>query len=286
MKRRIVMYGIVVLVLGGALFMFIASAGSPFRVLPFIDKIPFLEEAARDVITSVPLRFPGLYSDAHLTEFGVITETNKRRSEAGLSPLSESSLLNQAAEKKLQDMFSGQYFEHMSPSGRGPKDLAEDVGYSYVVIGENLALGNFKDDNMLLEAWMASPGHRENILNSRYRDIGIAVGKGMFQGKSTWLAVQEFGKPSSVCPELAVSLKTKIDSERKRIEELSAEISAARKELDSQNPQTGQEIESYNERVRAYNALIATYTATSNQLKKYIESYNAQVRAYNTCVES
>ena len=54
---------------------------------------------------------------------------------------------------------------------------------------------------------MASPGHRANILNSRFIDIGVAVKEGEYQGKETWLAVQEFGEPLSDCPSPSTDLR-------------------------------------------------------------------------------
>src|SRR6185369_15716694 len=119
---------------------------------------------------------------------------------SGLPALKENALLDKAAKKKLDDMFAQQYFEHINPQGKGPSDLAKSVGYDYIAIGENLALGNFKNDAELVQAWMDSPGHRANILNKQYTEIGVAVGQGTYEGKKTWLAVQEFGRPTSSCP--------------------------------------------------------------------------------------
>ena len=118
-----------------------------------------------------------------LSQNDVIDLTNKARATYGSLPaLKENSKLDFSAEKKLQDMFMKQYFEHVSPSGIGVGDLANQISYEYIVIGENLALGNFKDDQALVDAWMASPAHRANILNKHYTEIGVAVGKGTFEG--------------------------------------------------------------------------------------------------------
>jgi len=107
-----------------------------------------------------------------LTVKGVIDNTNKQRALNGDLPvLKENFKLNFSAEKKLQDMFVKQYFEHNSPEGIGVGDLGLQAGYEYIIIGENLALGNFKDDASLVDAWMASPGHRANILNKKYTEI-------------------------------------------------------------------------------------------------------------------
>ena len=96
-------------------------------------------------------------------------------------------------------MFEKEYFEHKSPSGIGASDIAHDVGYEFILVGENIALGNFDGDEALVQAWMDSPGHRANILNKRYTEIGIAAEKGLYQGKMMWLAVQIFARPMSLC---------------------------------------------------------------------------------------
>ena len=68
--------------------------------------------------------------------------------------------------------------------------------YPYLAAGENLALGDFKNANELVAAWMASPGHRANILNGVYRDIGVATGFDAFEGRKTIIVVQIFGATS------------------------------------------------------------------------------------------
>jgi uncharacterized protein YkwD len=92
-------------------------------------------------------------------------------------------------------MFENQYFAHESPTGEKVSDLAKKFGYDFLLIGENLAMGNFSSDEDLVLAWMESPGHRENILNEKYQEIGVAVKKGIFEGKEVWIAVQHFGLP-------------------------------------------------------------------------------------------
>ena len=63
-----------------------------------------------------------------------------------------------------------------------------------------------------MTAWMNSPGHRANILNPHFQEIGVAVGKGMYEGHETWIAVQSFGMPLSACPASDANLKIKIDA--------------------------------------------------------------------------
>jgi len=118
---------------------------------------------------------------------------NKERMDAGLKPLKINDKLNQAAQQKAQDMINNDYFAHTSPSGTTPWYWFDRVGYKYVAAGENLAK-DFTDSKYLHQAWMKSLSHRNNILNSKYQEIGIAVIEGKINGKDTVLAVQLFGK--------------------------------------------------------------------------------------------
>lgn len=135
-----------------------------------------IENIRTEIFTPGGLRAKFEVPNARLTAAGIIEQTNAQRGDFGQSALKENEQLNQAALAKVKDMFAGQYFEHISPLGKGPADLAKAAGYLYVSIGENLALGNYKDDAALVEAWMNSPGHRANILDPRFTEIGIGVG--------------------------------------------------------------------------------------------------------------
>lgn len=133
--------------------------------------------------------------------------TNQKRQEQGLSPLSLNAQLSQAAAQKAVDMFSKNYWAHNSPEGKTPWDFIVASGYSYTVAGENLAK-NFSDSRGVVDAWMASPTHRDNMLKTSYQDIGFAVVNGVLNGEETTLVVQMFGtgvaKPVSVAAPQAV----------------------------------------------------------------------------------
>ncbi len=222
-----------------------------------------------------------------LTDAGVISLTNQNRQQNGdLPPLRENQTLDQEASAKLADMFKQQYFEHINPQGRGPADLAKTYGYAYVSIGENLALGNFNGDRDLLTAWMNSPGHRANILNSRYKQIGAAVGKGLYKGQSVWMAAQEFGEPASACPSVDTDLKSQIGSLRPQVDQMQAQLSGDKSQMDSQNPQSQSQYDAYNAEVANYNSLVAIYNNKVDQLKLITAQYDAEVSAYNACLKS
>lgn len=122
----------------------------------------------------------------------LIDQTNASRREAGLPALSPNSLLSQSARLKGEDMLKNGYFAHTSPSGITPWKWFDQAGYNYVYAGENLAI-DFSIGEDVHNAWMASAGHRQNILSTRYRDIGIAVVSGEFNGRTTTIVVQHFG---------------------------------------------------------------------------------------------
>lgn len=119
--------------------------------------------------------------------------TNIQRSHAGLSVLQLDSQLSQAAEAKAQDMFAKDYWAHFAPDGTSPWDFIHAAGYNYVYAGENLARG-FTTAQDTINAWMASPEHRANMLSSHYTDVGFAVERGRLPGDAdTILVVQMFG---------------------------------------------------------------------------------------------
>lgn len=252
-----------------------------FNSLPKIEQLiqDKVEEVRKEVNTPPPLRSKQDSPQAFLTVSGVIKFTNIQRQNYNLPPLSENSLLNQSAQKKVEDMFNKQYFEHISPDGRDVSDLAEDVGYEFIVIGENLALGNFLNDQVLVQAWMDSEGHRENILNSKYTEIGVAVLKGTYQGKTTWLAVQHFGKPLSDCPKPDQSLEQKLEEDKNRLEEMAKDLEARKQELERMRRRDPE----YNQKVEEYNKLVEEYNSLLSETKGLTEDYNQQVRNFNIC---
>jgi len=221
-------------------------------------------------------------STINLSVADTIMFTNKARLNNGNLPaLIENSKLNVSAQMKLNDMFARQYFEHESPSGKGASDLADEVSYEYIIIGENLALGNFKNDEALVAAWMASPGHRANILNTKYTQIGVAVGKGTFEGRETWMAVQHFGLPKSACPALDEVLHGVIQANQERIKTMDADLTLRRARIDSGAVYEGK---SKNEQIEEYNKLVEIYNLLISETKIKIAEYNTGVNAFNSCI--
>ncbi len=133
---------------------------------------------------------------SNITISDLVSDTNKQRQIANLKPLALSDKLNQAAFLKAKDMFNNQYWAHTSPAGVTPWKWLTDVGYDYGAAGENLAK-NFNDADSTVAAWMASPTHRANILNSQYSQVGFAVADGVLSGQNTTLVVAYYGLPAS-----------------------------------------------------------------------------------------
>lgn len=248
-----------------------------------------LEEAAADLQEVVqhadtpPLRRPDAETGSTLTVAGTIQWTNVQRSEQGLPALTENAKLRAAAEKKVSDMFAQQYFEHVNPQGRDVSDLVDDAGYDYVMVGENLALGNFEGNQGLVQAWMDSPGHRANILHSKYTEIGVAVKQGTFEGRKTWLAVQTFAKPRANCPLIDASLKANVEANKKEVKELEAELQNQQQDLQATSPKRGP---AYRAKVEEYNVLVEEYNNLVAETQNLVSAYNAQVQAYNACAQN
>ena len=216
----------------------------------------------------------GLGGSYTLTRTGVIQQTNlQRQGNGNLPPLAENSTLDDIAQIRLDDMFAKQYFAHVSPASSSAITVAQAIGYQYIALGENLALGNFNGDQDVVTAWMNSPGHRANILNGTYTQIGVAVGEGNFQGNDVWIAVQVFGKPTSDCPLPETSLKDQIDAEEQEAGAMQAQVASEQSQLDQSN---SAQVASYNQLVDQYDNLLA-------QIKSDIAEYNDQIAAYNQC---
>jgi uncharacterized protein YkwD len=117
-------------------------------------------------------------SHAGLDPRRIVELTNASRRAEGVAPLRVDEQLTAAARAKLFDMLKGDYFAHRSPDGRQPWAFMQAAGYRFLAAAENLAKGY--DSEIELQAdWMRSRGHRANILNPRFTEIGIADAQGI-----------------------------------------------------------------------------------------------------------
>jgi hypothetical protein len=188
----------------------------------------FLEQT---VAVTPPLREALTGREGILTARGIIAATNKERARYGLLPLQENQSLSAAARRKIADMFARQYFSHENPEGKYIDTLVSAEGYSFLRVGENLALGFFPSDERLVAAWMKSPEHRKNILERGYREMGAAAAPGTMEGKRVWLAVQVFALPTSACPQVDKEALATLHSRASQLSVLEKELEKERPEL-------------------------------------------------------
>jgi len=212
-----------------------------------------------------------------LSNSGIFNLTNKERANNNLTLFILSNKLNEAAESKIDDMVKHQYFDHISPLGMGVDDLASSVNYEFIAVGENLAMGDFIDDKELVIGWMNSPGHRKNILNPGYIEIGVSARKVFIMGRETWLAVQIFGLPSSACPLINEEIISEINYKEKELNFIKNRIEFLKKEIEAIIPPVNKKIKEYNDLINQHNQII-------KELKDLTDKYNNQVNLRNQCI--
>ena len=261
-----------------------------------LNKSTTLLEIKKEIKIANPLRGPINVAPKLLSVDEVLVWTNSHRVQNNnLPPLIFNEKLASAARLKAVDMFNLQYFAHYSPSDVGPGDLANQVNYEFIAFGENLALGNFEDSKTLVQAWMDSPGHRANILNNRFTEIGVAVLKSIYEGDEVWMAVQEFGKPLSDCPSIDNDLNNQIKNNDAELGRLKEELNQKKQAIDEWEEQRKEEEnrgfnrgrvnqEEYMSRVDEYNRLVNIYNDLAQSMKEMIDRYNQQIVTFNQCI--
>src|SRR3989344_238117 len=152
-----------------------------------------------------------------ISESELLELVNKERGQNGRAPLTLNPQLSDAARRKAADMLEKNYWAHFAPDGStSPWVFIRAAGYNYVNAGENLARG-FADSSSTVNAWMSSETHRDNILASKYNDIGFAIVPGTLTGEETVLIVEMFGSttfqavasaPPAVEPEISPPLSS------------------------------------------------------------------------------
>jgi uncharacterized protein YkwD len=215
-----------------------------------------------------------------LTVAGVIARTNSERVRLEASPLVESKALDASAKVKAEDILARQYFEHVAPDGRSVSDLVADEEYAYIKIGENLALGNFADDADVVTAWMNSPGHKANIVDAQFTEIGVGIASGTYKGRFVYVAVQHFGRPRSVCPLVETKLKLDVEAGQAKLADDAVRLQEQKAAIDRGQKEGKEEREA----IEAYNRGVDAYQAEYLRVEALRIEYNAEVNAFNTCV--
>ncbi|MFF6781092.1 CAP domain-containing protein [Streptomyces sp. NPDC012510] len=116
----------------------------------------------------------------------VLALVNAERQKAGCAPVTENAKLTKAAQNHSQDMADHQNMSHTGSDGSDMSDRLARVGYRFRSAGENVAAG-YGTPESVMDGWMNSPGHRANILNCGFKEIGI----GLAQPGNYW--TQNFG---------------------------------------------------------------------------------------------
>lgn len=164
----------------GALLIVVAVASGVLLLHSIVQKLAFTRSQFAAVMLSV-----------------VQSESNAERSQHGVAPLRVNQTLARAAQAKADDMAAKGYFAHQGPDGSMAWDWMHTAGYEYEYAGENLAV-DFEDSTQLVNAWMASPTHRENLLNQQYTEFGVGMAEGHYEGRKTTFVVQFFASPQKV----------------------------------------------------------------------------------------
>ncbi|MBT2255800.1 CAP domain-containing protein [Priestia megaterium] len=127
--------------------------------------------------------------DASQFEQKVVDLVNQERQKQGLKPLTLNKKLSDVARTKSKDMMDKGYFDHNSPTYGSPFDMMKQFGIEYTTAGENIAKGQQSPEDVM-NAWMNSDGHRKNILNPDFTEIGV----GYVKGDTTYWTQQFIGK--------------------------------------------------------------------------------------------
>ncbi|MFF9088530.1 sigma-70 family RNA polymerase sigma factor [Streptomyces sp. NPDC014991] len=118
----------------------------------------------------------------------VVALVNKERAAAGCGSVTEDAQLDKAAQGHSDDMAARGFFDHTNPDGAGPGERITGAGYRWSTYGENIAQGQ-QTPQTVMNSWMHSPGHRANILNCSFKNLGVGVHNG--SGGPWW--TQDFG---------------------------------------------------------------------------------------------
>jgi uncharacterized protein YkwD len=125
-------------------------------------------------------------------EAAVLNLVNQERGKAGCNALTADSRLAKAARAHSGDMAARNYFDHSTPEGVTSDTRVTNAGYRWSAVGENIAFGQ-KDPASVMAAWMNSAGHRANILNCNYRNLGVGLA---YNPSRTPYWTQDFGTPA------------------------------------------------------------------------------------------
>jgi uncharacterized protein YkwD len=125
----------------------------------------------------------------------MLAAVNAVREKNGLPPLDPDARLDRAAQGHAEDMLARSFYSHASPDGISPMVRVLRAGYLSRRVGENIAEGEFTVDEVM-DGWMKSAGHRENILDGAFTHVGVGLAVGRFEDRLHLLWVQDFARPA------------------------------------------------------------------------------------------
>ena len=180
------------------------------------------------MVLALPLEVYVLPDVLALEQKRIVEMTNSVRADLGLKKLAVAPTLDKSAQAKANDMATNEYFSHTSPSGKTVRDFMRQAGYRYSVAGENLAMG-FTTAEDVVNAWIQSPTHYANLVDTDYADFGIGLESGVYAGEQTVFVAEHFGSPSALSAvTLSVApLKKAAAVAAKPVQEKPAEVSTA-----------------------------------------------------------
>jgi len=154
----------------------------------------FILVCVSGIVRTVSITHPQVLGQTiDISTQSLLSYTNVARASVGMPPLTANSQLATAAQNKASYMFEHNFWAHNAPDGKVPWDFMKEQGYIYVYAGENLARG-YSNAQEVVDAWMNSPEHRQNLLSPNYQEVGFAVEQGDLTGeKNTTLVVQMLG---------------------------------------------------------------------------------------------
>lgn len=145
--------------------------------------------------------------------------TNAERARYNLPALILNSRLGTAAQLHAKDMATHNYFSHTGLNGSTLASRANDAGYDYRYIGENIAKG-YQTPEQVVTGWMNSKGHRDNILNSNYTEVGFGYAD---ENDTYW--VQLFGHSGSSTSTPVVTTPSILDKTNALLDRIEADFS-------------------------------------------------------------
>lgn len=178
--------------------------------LPVILVIGFLLSLGlRQSSFSAALRHPTNQVLAYASSMqsqALLQDTNSERTQADVPLLSENAQLDQAAQAKAKDMATRNYWSHDTPDGNPPWVFVTNQNYTYQKLGENLAAG-FDNEQSAINGWMASPHHKENLLDPSFSQVGFGIARSANYtsagGGPMTIIVAFYAKPASGEPVIA-----------------------------------------------------------------------------------